>query len=297
MIDRVLLDKLYDSIRKVNFNGDDSIIPLSDQFIRDFVSAEGYSESEVKQALIVLSEVHRLFIITIVRDNPAKNIQKLEGYVVAEIDVVSNLKRLYQKRLTDVYNKENHSNKIYQQIYHDIIGNLGSVSNTNIGRLANIAIMLNEYENLMNRYPDEFTYNWREAKLKELFSSGTIVEEKESEPLDNKVEFSTRSRRAVDQPQFESFSNDTKKLPPEKLIQIYGVDFFFRVKLRRYEFDELLELIRDGHIKRRADLLLLRDMVKKIKNNFDRDTELSGHFEDIFRLDREISKRLFFLNR
>jgi hypothetical protein len=25
----------------VNFNGDDSIIPLSDQFIRDFVSAEG----------------------------------------------------------------------------------------------------------------------------------------------------------------------------------------------------------------------------------------------------------------
>jgi hypothetical protein len=98
--------------------------------------------------------------------------------------------------------RRNHSNKIYQQIYHDIIGNLGSVSNTNIGRLANIAIMLNEYENLMNRYPDEFTYNWREAKLKELFSSGTIVEEKESEPLDNKVEFSTRSRRAVDQPQF-----------------------------------------------------------------------------------------------
>lgn len=297
MIDRTLLDKLYDNIRKLNFNGDDSVVTMSDQFIREFVSAEGYSESEVKQALTILSEVHKLFIITIVRDNPAKKIQKLEGYVVAELDVISNLKRLYQKRLTDVYNKENRTNKIYQQIYHEIIGNLGHVANTNIGRLANIAIMLNEYENLMNKYYGEYTYQWREEKLKELLASGTVAEDNNNKVFQEEIKTSTQSRRAVDLPQFDEFSKDTKTLPPEKLLRIYGVDFFFRVKLRRYEFKELIELIKNNHIKRRADLILLRDMVKTVKNNFDKDPALSNYFEDIFHLDREISKKLFFLNR
>lgn len=73
-----------------------------------------------------------------------------------------------------------------------------------------------------------------------------------------------------------------------------ALTFFFRVKLRKYEFNILRDMIREGHVKRKTDVVLLRNMIKTIKGNFDRDPKLNDYFEDIFHLDRELSKKLYF---
>ena len=212
--------------------------------------------------------------------------------------MVSNLRSIYQKRLTEVYNKEKGTNFGPPQVMREVMNRMNTIVNTPVGRVANIAIMLHEYENLMDRYPQEFTEEWCEEKLQEYLDNGTLEEEEPEEvaadELSDKSGDKSGTTRAVDSPEYEDYTRDDKSLPPHKMLMIYGADFFFRVKLRKYEFNILRDMIREGHVKRKTDIVLLRNMIKTIKGNFDRDPKLNDYFEDIFHLDRELSKKLYF---
>lgn len=297
MLNRTLTDRVYESIKRYNTSEINPAVPMSDQFMKDFTSAEGYSESETKYALMVLNESHMVFTITIAKENKLTGSKRLDGYIVADLSVVSNLRSVYQKRLTEVYNKEKNTNLGPPQVMREVMSRMNLFVNTTIGRIGNIAIMLNEYENLMTRHPEEFSETWCEEKLDEYLDRGSFGEDEEPEEGDSGVPAEIDAKppvRAVDTPEYEDYTRDDKSLPPQKMLMIYGADFFFRVKLRKYEFNVLRDLVREGHIKRKADILLLRNMIKTIKGNFDRDPKLNDYFEDIFHLDRELSKKIYF---
>lgn len=299
MLTRTLIDRVYESIKRFNSSEYEPTVPMSDQFMKDFTSAEGYSESETRQGLMILNEAHMVFIIAITKENRQSGNKKIDGYVVADLSVISNLRSIYQKRLTEIYNKEKGTNYGPPQVLREVMSRMNSIVNTPIGRVANIAIMLHEYENLVDRYPEEFTYEWCEDKLKEYLENGTLEEEAEQEDgsaagASAETGDQSGTTRAVDTPEYEDYTRDDKSLPPHKMLMIYGADFFFRVKLRKYEFNTLRDMIREGHIKRKTDIILLRNMIKTIKGNFDRDPKLNDYFEDIFHLDRDLSKKLYF---
>ena len=299
MLTRTLIERVYEGIKRFNSSEYEPSVPMSDQFMKDFTSAEGYSESEAKHALTILNEAHKVFIIAITKENRQSGNKKIDGYVVADLSVVSNLRSIYQKRLTEVYNKEKGTSFGPPQVMREVMNRMNSIVNTPVGRIANIAIMLHEYENLMERYPQEFTDEWCEEKLQEYLDNGTFVEEEDlEEGAADETSASegekTGTTRAVDAPEYEDYTRDDKTLPPQKMLMIYGADFFFRVKLRKYEFNTLRDMVREGHIKRKSDIILLRNMIKTIKGNFDRDPKLNDYFEDIFHLDRDLSKKLYF---
>ena len=298
MLNRTLTERVYESIKNFNTSEYNPSVPMSDQFMKDFTSAEGYSESETGHAILILTEAHKLFIIAITKENKQSGNKKIDGYVVADLSIISNLRSIYQRRLTEVYNKEKGTNFGPPQVLREVMSRMNTIVNTPIGRVANIAIMLNEYENLMIKNSEEFTDSWCEDKLDEFLENGSLAEDLEPDDIKKPVEAETGESespvRAVDTPEYEDYSRDDKSLPPQKMLMIYGADFFFRVKLRKYEFNVLRDMIHEGHIKRKTDILLLRNMIKTIKGNFDRDPKLNDYFEDIFHLDRELSKKLYF---
>jgi len=299
MLTRTLTTRVYESIKSFNTYEYDPTVPMSDQFLKDFTSTEGYSDAETKMAITILNEAHMVFIIAITKENKQTGDKKIDGYVVADEDIISNLRSIYQRRLTEVYNKDKGTRYGYAQVLKDVMNNMHRLVNTPIGRVANIAIMLNEYGNLIAKNSEEFTDSWRDAKLDEFLDIGTLENELEQEQQGEGASKEAAggragAERAVDSPEFEDYNRDDRTLPPQKMIMIYGADFFFRVKLRKYEFGVLRDMIREGHIKRRADIVLLKNMVKTIKGNFDRDPRLNDFFEDIFHLDRDLSKKLYF---
>jgi len=299
MLTRTLTTRVYESIKSFNTYEYDPTVPMSDQFLKDFTSTEGYSDAETKMAITILNEAHMVFIIAITKENKQTGDKKIDGYVVADEDIISNLRSIYQRRLTEVYNKDKGTRYGYAQVLKDVMNNMHRLVNTPIGRVANIAIMLNEYGNLIAKNSEEFTDSWRDAKLDEFLDIGTLENELEQEQQSEGASKEAAggragAERAVDSPEFEDYNRDDRTLPPQKMIMIYGADFFFRVKLRKYEFGVLRDMIREGHIKRRADIVLLKNMVKTIKVNFDRDPRLNDFFEDIFHLDRDLSKKLYF---
>lgn len=302
MLNRTLVDRVYEHIKRTNSSEFNSSVAVSDQFFKEFASTEGYSDIETKHALLILGESHKIFTITISKENRQQGIKKLEAYVVADADIISSLKREYQRRLVEVFNKERNGHFDYSYISKYFLSNLNNLANTPGGRLANIAIMLNEYYNLIVKDPSEFTDDWQEEKLKEYIRNTIATEEIEAESTAEETPAAVTAgeeghTRAVDSPEYDDYSKDEVKLQPEKVLKIYGAEFFFRVKLRRYEFGLLREMVHDGQIKRKADLLSLRNMLRTIKNNFDRDTRLNDYFQDIFHLDREVSKRLYFTGK
>lgn len=298
MLNRTLVERVYESIKRYNISEYNPSVPMSDQFIKDFLSAEGYNESEAKHAIMILNEAHKVFIIAITKENKQTGSKKIDGYIVAELSVVSNLRSIYQKRLTEAYNKEKGTRYGPQQVLRDIMNRMNILVNTPVGRIANITIMLNEYENLMIKNSEEFTETWCEDKLDEYIEHVSFEDEKESDesqpPPPPEETAKSGNARAVDTSEYENYSKDDRILPPQKMMMIYGAEFFFRVKLRKYEFCVLRDLIREGHIKRRVDIILLRNMIKTIKGNFDRDPKLNDYFEDIYHLDRELSKKIYF---
>ena len=300
---RELVEKVYNEILLINTRDNETAITASDVFIKDFMSSQGYSEGDIKHALNILVESHKIFAMTLHKENPRQNIKRVEAYIVSEPSILHQLKLRFQNRLIEVYKKEKHKNLPYSQIVKEFLSNINVMAGSPLGKLANITIMLNEYENLAYNHSEEYSEGWKEAKLNEIIKSLDLFGEKEEVPASEspvKMDAPEKSsapldRRAVHSDEFEKFQEHSKTLSPEKVLRIYGPSFFFRVKLRKYEFLYLAEIIEKGYIKDYRELIILKNMLKTIKSNFERDPVLNEHFQDIYKLDRIVSKAIFFI--
>ena len=298
---RELVEKVYNEILLINSRDNESAVAVSDTFIKDFMSSQGYGEGDIKHAITILAESHKIFIMTIHKENLKQNIKRVEAYVVSESSILHQLKLRFQQRLVEAYEKDKHKKLSYSQIVREFLSNISLMAGSPLGKLANITIMLNEYENLIFNHSEEYSEEWKEIKLNEVLKSLNTFSEKEKvdsaqepekTPIPAKVETSSE-RRAVNSPDFDKFQEHSETLSPEKVLRIYGPAFFFRVKLRKYEFLYLAEIIEKGYIKQYRELVILKDMLKTIKGNFERDKDLSDHFEEIYKLDRVVSRALF----
>lgn len=295
-----LTEDIFKKILEHNSKADSTSIPHSDLFEKEVQSLLGIDQPDIERILKILKEAHKIFTFEITKEDRDNDIRKVYGYVDCHLQTIRRLKNFFQKALMDEYEKQYSKRMLVHQIVKDIYSRPQFYKNTILGQLGNKAIMLEEYENYMEHHYNEFDDPWKANKLKELLAAtgDTLLsdQKKAADPAapQKKKEAPSVPNRAVDTDLYEEYSSDKGKQSLNKVLQIYGVEFFFRINLRKYNFDLLRQIVESGEIDRRADLAILKEMIQKMKSNVRKDPTLLDHMEKIYKLERIISRQMLY---
>ncbi len=305
-----IINEVYEEIRKCNVRNDSSAIPRSDEFNNTTAAVLGISPDLFGKIIRVLQNAHWLFAFEIILADKLREIPSVEGYVVCDITVVRRLKNVYQRELMHEYNHQHNKNYMVHQIIKEIFPVIRSFNNTPLGELANKAIMLEELEKLMekgyNQYTDEYQQQQlaleiSKANLEKLIEGSKAKQKEAAEasvppPRTDAVrkKMGPVSERAVDSKTYGDFISKTGKYPLQRILNIYGLEFFYKVNLRACQFSYLMKIINDRQISKRSDLQNLRDLLKTVRSNISRDPKLKEYAEDIYELDKAIVHHLYF---
>ncbi len=299
------VDRVFRGIIGCNQRYDSYSIPHSDDFFKQMESQYGFTKLEVETMVSILKESHKILVMEIAKEDKLKKIDKIMGYVDADLVTLSKMKGIYYRFLEDEYEKDTGRKKTASQIIKELIPRMMYINNSPMGRLLNKTMMLDEFERLLEKDYKNYTEESKEENLviqidinKEILQ-GIINEkgksQKKEEPeKEKKDEKKIVKKRAVDSPQYGEFLENSSKKSVQKLLNIYGVDFFFRVNLRKKKFSYLKEVLSSGELDRKKDLILLKEMLKKIKSNLIIDKDLQEYHEEILSLDRELSRAINF---
>ncbi len=299
-MNKELVDRVFKRIVAINCQYSINSIPHSDVFIKETESILGLSAPEIELIISILKESHKIFTIEISREDVNNKVDKIYGYVDADLLSIQKMREIYHRALMDDYEKESGRRKSSGQIIKEKIPQLQYINHTPMGKLLNKAIMLDEFARLLEKDYKEYTEEWKEENLKiqlslneDLISKYTsdkkaVLEEaapvvKQKKPV-----------RAVDSPLIDEFSKEVSASSISRVLHIYGVEFFFRVNLRQYKFDYISQVLDTGVIDRKSDLMILKEMLKKIKENMDFDKELDKFYDEIMSLDRKVSRNISF---
>ncbi len=291
------VDIIFKAVISQNSLNSREAIPHSDEFKRKIESTHGFSPDFIEECIQLLKDAHKIFIIEIVQEDEARDIKKVEGYIDADLSTVRRLKNIYQKLLQDLYEEEHHQRMMAHQVIRELFPKMHMYNNTPLGYIANKAIMTEEYELLLEKDFSQYTESWKEEKLAELLRERggeleqTLAEsDREAEEEAARQEAEKEAKRAVDSKQGKELASPGGAKSIDKVLQIYGVEFFYRVNLRKYNFELIKKVIETRKITRRDDLLLLKEMIQKIKVNAHRDPGLADHLDELYELERTISR-------
>jgi len=294
------VDRVFKRIVAINCLYNINSIPHSDVFIKETEALLGLSAVEVELAISILKESHKIFTMEISREDVNNKVEKIFGYVDADLLSIQKLRDIFHRALMDDYEKESGRRKSSGQIIKEKIPQLQYINHTPMGKLLNKAIMLDEFARLLEKDYKDYTEEWKEENLKLQLSVNEDLMSKYSN--DKKVVIEEvkpvvktgKPVRAVDSPLIDDFSKEVSAGSVSRVLHIYGVDFFFRVNLRQYKFEYITQVLDTGVIDRKSDLMILKEMLKKIKENMDFDKELDKYYDDIMSLDRKVSRNISF---
>jgi hypothetical protein len=287
---------IYKRIVALNSLYDVNSIPYSDSFCKDTESLFGLSTHEIVAIIKMLNESHKIFVMEISKEEHEDKKEKLYGYIAADITIIEKLQAVFHKGLADEYELKYGTRKGAYQIIKELVLNLKNINNSILGIFLNKALMLDNYAYLLKKNHNEYTEEWKNEHLKQQLANYESLSRKDTGNDKNAGKNDTggkgeaaRPVRAVDSPFMEDFTKLTTIGSIEKVLNIYGVDFFFRVNLRKYQFSYLSQIIDTGIIDRRNDLLMIKEMLKKVKENIHKDKGLEKYYDDIMSLDRKIT--------
>jgi len=300
-----ITEEIYREINKQNALMGMRAIPHSDDFTKYITSSLGIEADLVGRAIRVLLNSHRIFSMEIVAEDSARGTPRVEGYVVADINTVRRLKNYFQSELMIEYEKQFQKRYLFHQIVKEIFPIMRSLNNTMIGQLANKAIMLEEFERLLEKNFAEYTDEWKDEHFKrELDSASLPVGHGGSAGRAGKAAGGAPGpavakpvSRSIDSKRYEDFVSKSGSYPLQRILKIYGIRFFLQVNLRKYQFSYLKRIVEDGQLNRRSDLLLLREMIQTIKGNIHKDAGMPPHINELYDLDKSVTHRLFFTGR
>jgi len=311
-----LLDDLYHEIELKNKELSPLSIPHSDTLTKQVISSLGMSPENMRCAILLLCDAHRIFSMEIVAQDTNRGIDRVEGYIVANRDIISNLKVYFQDLLSQIYEKQFHKHLLVHQIIKEIFPIIKSFNNTDLGQVTNKTIMLMEYERLIEKDPQDFSDDYIEKKMIEIATREKITYTPRNgvpivppqDPIQsmtppslsrvtNSASMHGGFARAVDSPEYQDFAEKKNKYPIQRILNIYGIDFFIKVSMRKYQFDYLRQLVEDRQITKKEDLNLLKSTVEKVKANIFHDKELERNRELIYALERAVSHAIYFTHQ
>ncbi|NLV69186.1 MAG: hypothetical protein GXY14_16090 [Spirochaetes bacterium] len=303
---RTNVDRVFRSIVAQNALHNLNSIPHSDVFYKEMESLYGLTKSELDIIISILRESHKILVMEISREDKNRKLEKVLGYVDADLVTLQKLKDVFHRALSDDYEKENGKKKTAHQIIRELIPRLQYINHTPLGRVLNKAIMLDEYIHMLEKDYKEYTEEWKDDNIQiqldinsELLRDFTDKKKQEVPAEEDEPVQKPKAAyvRAVDTPQHREYLEQVSSGSVNKLLQIYGVDFFFRVNLRKCNFDFISQALDTGVIDRKKDLMDLKEMLKTIKGNIGSDAELEKHYDEIMSLDRKISRLISFSSK
>jgi hypothetical protein len=320
-ITQKLIDDIYGRVSAKNGELSPTAIPHSDSFLKLIQGELGLSADSARLILRLLNESHKIFTIEIVAEDSRRGVEKVEGYILADRDTITKLRGYFQDVLCKIYEKQFHKHLMVHQVIKEIFPIIKSFNNTELGQVTNKAIMLTEYERLLVKHPDEYTAEWQETSMLSIsrregfdyipkVDLGDLSIDLPTEKAEEKVETvsgttltpnqprSAASQgafsRAIDSPAYKEFSEKKDSYPLQRILNIYGLDFFLKVHLRKCQFAYLRQVVEDKQITKKSDLLLLRELLEKTKNHMAEDPEIEKNKIDFYSLERSVSHALYF---
>lgn len=295
-----LLDTLLrirDRIKEINNNIYDEAIPTSDIIFRKYLNDLVYSEDMARYYLKLLAESNFIFMIQIVKPDTILRIPSIDGYVVAELDIIEKLLAVYNQRLITIYEAEKRKLAGVETIIRELMPKVKELNNTPLGKVLNICIMLEQFTRIINERPDHFQDAYRISKLKQFIPEEDEFKEPEEEH--EKIQQVQERRRAVDTEEYQQLSKMNLTGNWAKAVEQFGVQFLIRVHLRKYEFDVLKKLLLQKRIAREEDLIFLRDSLRKMEERSLFNPELKKYLNEIKELKRIVQIKInqFYLIR
>ena len=270
-----ILQDIANQIKEENARGRERI-PTSESLIKRMMTLHSKSAEDIKFYLEQLKDLHYIFIINIVASDPALFVQGVDSYVYADQNILSELKHYTEQRLTQVYENTYYKRKSGFQIIRELLPKVKEFNNTQIGRCMNEAIMLDEYIRLIATNAFEYTDSWRKEKLYKLYRDEESSYETEYEDENSSGYQSTSERRYMD-PGNSKWS---------KAVNQFSIRFLIRIHFRKYEFDVVKKLVQTSKISMLDDLVYIRDLLKDLERQLDKDTILKYHLDKIVELRR-----------
>lgn len=293
-----LVEEIYQEIQVRNEKPGPRSVVHSDDFLKYITASTGVEPELVKKIIQVLIDSHMIFSIEIVAEDKLRNIPRVEGYVKTDIEIIRKLKNYFQAELVREYEHQFHKNLMVHQIVKEIFPMLKSYNNTSIGQIANKAIMLEEYERLLEKEFVNYTDDWKQERLlREMEVENLHRPLVEKERTAGISSLDDKNQRAVDSRVYVDFISKSKSYPLNRILKIYGLRFFLQVNLRKYQFAYIEKVVKDRQIQKRSDLLMLQDMIRTIKKNIGRDENLDKYLEDLYGLERTLAHRLYFTSK
>lgn len=303
---KTLADLLYaiivDTRSRNTLRGIQSL-PLSDEFSEWIAKRYSLAPFSIPALFRILADSHMLFIIPVVEADRRERVRRIEGYVVAEGNIIKEMVQFFGDELVRAYSAEFSMKYSVDRIIREFFPRLKEYNNTEVGKTANILINLMASQSTLERNIMEFGQKWREKRLGEEIEKAPPLEsfldtgdedgrgdrgggEKES-PAG-----SSKNRRATDATRIEEFRKYSGKNSIEKTIAVYGVEFYVRVCFREYQFSLVKRLVEENRIADAGDLRTVKGILQKTRANSDQDLNLQNYANDINALEKMINEKL-----
>lgn len=270
-----ILQDIAIQIKEENARGRERI-PTSETFIKRMMTLHSKSAEDIKFYLDQLRDLHYIFVINIVAADPALFVQGVDSYVYADQNILNELKHYTEQRLTQVYENTYYKRKSGFQIIRELLPKVKEFNNTQLGRCMNEAIMLDEYIRLIATNAFEYTDSWRKEKLYKLYRDEEPTYETDFEEEHSSGTTTSAERRYMD-------PGNSKWA---KAVNQFSIRFLIRIHFRKYEFDVVKKLVQTSKISMLDDLVYIRNTLKDLEKQLDRDTILKYHLDKIVELRR-----------
>lgn len=295
-----LLNTIYIDIRKENCERGPRGIPQSDTFYDYLTKTYSVIPYTIPNLIKILLDTHKIFSFNTVEANNKKQIRRVEGFVVAEGNIIKSLLEFFSDELMREYSHEFSTKYSVEKIIKEFYPKLGEYNNTVLGKTATIVINLMSIQAGLERAIMQYNPKWQEKQIKieiEKTDGISAFIDRPGKPQrkgeggganDDK----DNNRRVTDTPRYDEFKKYVSKNTIEKTLVVYGAEFYSRVCFREYQFSLMQKLIEDGRISEAVDLHVVKKMLQKTRANSDQDLNLQKYAHDINDLEKTINQKI-----
>lgn len=276
--------EVVDVVRGLNTRRDRDPIPVAADLGPLLDQAFYRDRGRLQSVLDMLAESRHLIAFRLVEADPRMQVEAVMGYIVAEAEVVRELKAFIFERLEVAYERQFYRRRTAALIIQEMMQDIRKYNNSQIGRMLNAAVMLQQYDQLMGRGGHDYLPAAKEARLKELLQA------RDSERGESAAAGAEASSGAGDPPKGDPRrATDTPSgLEAERMdlsgdwgraVEKFGVEFLLRIHFRKNEFNKIKYLVNTRRVARESDLIFVRDTVRTLQSRAleKQDPELRRH--------------------
>ena len=176
-----LLLTIVGKIKEYHSANAEDPIPTSDIMLRKVLGGMGLTRGELDNYLQLLVDAHYLFILRIVEADEAVGESELNGYVYADLSLVNDMGRFYDKKLESLYEYEKYRRKDALSIIKELVPQIRIYKHTAMGKVLNVGVMLKQYQHVMGENYWRYKDNKRSAFLLEVIQENSHLFQTNSE--------------------------------------------------------------------------------------------------------------------